>query len=54
MLLRHYADFSVAEAAMIMDNISPNTVKRYAFDAREKLRKKLNPDAPSGTRKGSS
>jgi RNA polymerase sigma-70 factor (ECF subfamily) len=46
-LLRYYAGFTVAETAMIMDDIAEGTVKRFAFDGRNKLSRALSDDARS-------
>jgi RNA polymerase sigma-70 factor (ECF subfamily) len=54
LLLRYYVGFSVSETAMIMDGISQNTVKRYAFDAREKLRRALGNQGDSQDTRGES
>jgi RNA polymerase sigma factor (sigma-70 family) len=50
-LLVYYADFDVAEAALVMGGITPGAVKRYAFDGRAKLGRMLGGGTGSDTRK---
>ena len=52
-LLRYYVSCDVAETAMIMDDIRPGTVTRYASDGRRKLHYALGSEIDE-TRKGGS
>jgi DNA-directed RNA polymerase specialized sigma24 family protein len=47
-LLRYYVGCDVGETSMIMGDIAPGTVKRYAFDGRQKLFRALGADDEEG------
>ena len=53
-LLRYYVGCDVAETAVIMDDIRPGTVTRYASDGRQKLHRALGSEIDDNTRKGGS
>lgn len=50
-LLRYYAEFDIAETALIMGGITPGAVKRYASDGLGKLKRALTERTGSDTRK---